>query len=126
MESTSSITTNKDIDNNEINEDIDNNEINEDIDNNEINEDIDNNNKKNKNKPPKIRKPIPIRGPPKDNFEEWCNYYAPVLHHHYLNFTQLFDNDPPDFLTFMEHCYINTRSYYNSTKNKYECRIYKY
>jgi len=109
MESTSSITTNKDIDNNEINKDIDNNEI-----------------KKNKNKPPKIRKPIPIRGPPKDNFEEWCNYYAPVLHHHYLNFTQLFDNDPPVFLTFMEHCYINTRSYYNSTKNKYECRIYKY
>ena len=70
-------------------------------------------------------KHIHKRPPVKDNFEEWCNCYNSMMYSHYLDFTKLFENNPPSFLTFMEYCYNNTSSYYNHRKNKYECRIYR-
>lgn len=72
----------------------------------------------------KIRKPIVLRLPASDNFNEWSNYYAPVLEDYYLDFTRLFERHPPDFSEFLEYCYNNTKCDYNPNRNRYECRIY--
>ena len=72
----------------------------------------------------KERKPISLHLPYRDNFEEWYNYYSPVLYNYYLDFITLFDNkSPPDFLQFMEYCYINTKGHYNRYRNIYQCKI---
>jgi hypothetical protein len=73
----------------------------------------------------RTRKPITLRLPPKDNFSDWYIHYGPMMEKYYHDFTKLFINtEPPKFLEFMEYCYINTKSFYNSTKNSYERRIY--
>jgi len=63
---------------------------------------------------------------PTNNFNDWYLYYGPVLEPYYNDFIKLFEKDSyPSFLDFTKYCYINTKSYYNSNKNKYECRIYR-
>lgn len=61
----------------------------------------------------------------KTNFQEWCNFYSPVLLPYYHSFCCLFpEEEEPSFQNFMIHCFRNTRQTYDNTKRMSKAPIY--
>ena len=63
----------------------------------------------------------------KTNFNDWLNYYRPLLVEHYRDFEKIFEGEQevPCFLEFAAHCFRNTTQTYNSKKMRYEAKIYR-
>lgn len=59
------------------------------------------------------------------NFQEWANFYHPLLQDYYWRFSSLFPRDEaPSYNRFLVYCWQNTDRHYNRRKMRWETPIH--